>query len=40
LPVLSTFLSIMLNVREIMKPHGWLKLSLPASLGLVSFAIW
>ncbi len=40
LPLLSTFLSLMLNIRDLVKPHGWLKVALPAALGLVSFAIW
>ena len=40
LPLLSTLLSLMLNIRDLMKPHGWLKVALPASLGLVSFSIW
>jgi hypothetical protein len=40
LPVLGALLSIMLNVREMLKPHGLLRLPTAVSLGLVSFAIW
>lgn len=40
LPILSASLSIMLNIRQLLEPHGWIKLPTPISLGLVSFAIW
>lgn len=40
LPILSIILSVMLNIREVVKRGGWAKLSLPVSLGLVSFSIW
>jgi hypothetical protein len=40
LPILSATLSIMLNIRQLLEPHGWIKLPTPISLGLVSFSIW
>lgn len=40
LPILSALLSLMLGIREFVRPFGWMRLPTALSLGLVSFSIW